>query len=124
MGLRSERVALQLKKEVSKILQEDIKDPRIGFITITRVDLTGDLRYARVHFSVLGDDEAREIASEGIDSAKGYIRKLIAERMNMRYAPEISFKLDNSIEYSINLEKTFDMLKNEHSPNQEDNKEI
>ena len=60
MGIRSDRVEGQLKKEISKILQEDTKDPRIGFVTITRIDLTGDLRYARIYFSILGDDNAKE----------------------------------------------------------------
>jgi ribosome-binding factor A len=124
MGIRSERVEGQLKKEISRILQEDLKDPRIGFVTITRIDLTGDLRYAKVYYSILGDDEAKKASLKGIKSASGFIRKLIAERMNMRYVPELSFRLDNSIEYSINLEKTFERLRHERGNNQESHKEI
>jgi ribosome-binding factor A len=124
MGMRSERVEGQLKKEISKILLEDLKDPRIGFVTITRIDLTGDLRYARIYFSILGDDKAKEEGLKGIKSAMGFIRKLIAERMKLRYVTELYFKLDNSLEYSINLEKTFERIKNEHKDGQAGDKEV
>ncbi|MDO8602310.1 MAG: 30S ribosome-binding factor RbfA [Candidatus Omnitrophota bacterium] len=124
MGIRSERVEGQLKKEISRILQEDLKDPRIGFVTIARIDLTGDLRYARIYFSILGDDAAKEESLKGIKSAIGFIRKLIAERMNLRYVPELYFKLDNSLEYSINLEKTFERIKNERKESQGGDKEV
>lgn len=124
MGIRSERVEGQLKKEISRILQEDLKDPRIGFVTITRIDLTGDLRYARIYFSILGDDDVKEESLKGIKSAIGFIRKLIAERMKLRYVPELYFKLDNSIEYSINLEKTFERIKNERQNSQAGDKKV
>ncbi|MDP2921132.1 MAG: 30S ribosome-binding factor RbfA [Candidatus Omnitrophota bacterium] len=124
MGIRSERVEEQLKKEISKILQEDIKDPRIGFTTITRIDLTGDLRYARIYFSIMGDDKAKEESLKGIKSSVGFIRKLIAERMDLRYVPELYFKLDNSIEYSINLEKTFERIRYERENSKAGDKEI
>lgn len=124
MGIRSERVEGQLRKEISKILQEDIKDPRIGFVTITRIDLTKNLRYARIYFSIMGDDDVKEESLKGIKSSIGFIRKLIAERMNLRYVPELYFKLDNSIEYSINLEKTFERIKHERKNSQTGDKEI
>ena len=124
MGIRSDRVEGQLRKEISKILQEDIKDPRIGFVTITRIDLTKNLRYARIYFSILGDDNAKEESLKGIKSSIGFIRKLIAERMNLRYVPEFYFKLDNSIEYSISLEKTFERIKHEHKDSQTGDKEV
>ena len=124
MGIRSERVEGQLKKEISKILLEDLKDPRVGFVTITRIELTGDIRYARIYFSILGDDKAKEESLKGIKSAVGFIRKLIAERIKLRYVPELYFKLDNSLEYSINLEKTFERIKNEHKESQSGDKEV
>ncbi len=124
MGMRSERVEGQLRKEISKILLEDLKDPRIGFVTITRIDLTGDLRYARIYFSILGDDKAKEEGLKGIKSAIGFIRKLIAERMKLRYVPELYFKLDNSLEYSINLEKTFERIRHEHEDGKTGDKEV
>jgi ribosome-binding factor A len=124
MGIRSERVEGQLRKEISKILLEDLKDPRIGFVTITRIELTGDLRYARIYFSILGDDKAKEESLKGIKSSIGFIRKLIAERIKLRYVPELYFKLDNSLEYSINLEKTFERIRHERKDDQTSDKEV
>jgi len=124
MGIRSERVEGQLKKEISKILQEDLKDPRIGFVTITRIDLTPNLRYVKVYYSIFGDEDAKKASLKGIKSAAGFIRKLIAKRINMRYVPELSFRLDDSIEYSIKLEKTFERLKHERKDNQEGHKQV
>ena len=124
MGIRSDRVQVQLKREISKILHEDLRDPRIGFVTVMRIDLTGDLRYAKIYFSVLGDDAKQESSVEGIESAAGYIRRLIGERLKLKFVPELSFRLDKSIEYSVNLEKTFERLRNEQKNNQDGNKEI
>ena len=124
MGIRSERVQVQLKREISKILQEDLKDPRVGFATITRIDLTGDLRHARIYFSILGDEANQESSVEGIESAAGFIRKLIGERLKLKYVPELSFKLDKSIEYSMKLERVFERLENERKINKKGNKKI
>jgi ribosome-binding factor A len=93
-------------------------------VTITRIELTGDLRYARIYFSVLGDDKAKEESLKGIKSSIGFIRKLIAERIKLRYVPELYFKLDNSLEYSINLEKTFERIRHEHKDDQASDKEV
>lgn len=122
MGIRSDRVQGQLRKEISRILQEDLKDPRIGFVTVTRIELTGDLRHAKVYFSILGDDIKQASSIEGIKSAAGYIRKLIGDRLKLKYVPELSFMLDRSIQYSIDLEKTFERLKNERKDDQEGNR--
>lgn len=113
MGIRADRVQRELQREISTILHEDLKDPRIGFVTVTRIELTGDLRFAKVYYSILGDEANKESSKDGIQSAAGYIRKLVGERLNLRYVPELSFRLDGSIEYSINLEKTFERLNNE-----------
>ena len=124
MGIRSEKVQGQLKREISRILQEDLKDPRVGFVTVTRIDLTGDLRYARVYFSILGDETKKISSLKGIQNAAGFIRRLIGERLNLKYVPELSFKLDKSVEYSIDLEKTFERLHHERKIDQDSHKEI
>ncbi|MBU4149275.1 MAG: 30S ribosome-binding factor RbfA [Candidatus Omnitrophica bacterium] len=124
MSVRSDRVQVQMKKEISRILQEDLKDPRIGFVTITRIDLTGDLRHAKIYFSILGDEASQKASEEGIKSAVGFIRKLIGERLKLKYVPELSFMLDRSLEYSIGLEKTFERIRNEREDNKDSNKEI
>lgn len=105
---RSERVQEALRQEISKIVQYELKDPRLGFITITRVELTRDLRFARVYFSVLGEAKAKARALKGLDSAKGYIKNLISDRVKLRFMPEIVFKIDESLEYT---KEVFDILK-------------
>ncbi|MBU4590316.1 MAG: 30S ribosome-binding factor RbfA [Candidatus Omnitrophica bacterium] len=124
MGLRTDRVRRQLSREISIILQEDLKDPRIGFVTVTRIDLTGDLRHAKIYFSILGDEKKQEECMDGIKSAAGYIRKLVGDRLGLKYVPELSFKLDKSIEYSMGLEKTFERLRDERRQNQDSDKEV
>ncbi len=86
--------------------------------------MTGDLRHARIYFSILGDEKERTSSIEGIESAAGYIRRLIGERLKLKYVPELSFTLDRSIEYSINLEKTFERLKDERKDSEESDKEV
>lgn len=122
MGIRSDRVQVQMKREISRILQEELKDPRIGFATITRIDLTGDLRHAKVYFSILGDETSQKAGEAGIQSAAGFIRRLVGERLKLKYVPELSFKLDRSIEYSIGLEKTFERIHNEFENDKDSNK--
>jgi len=95
---RPGRLAEAIKKEVSDILLNDIKDPRIGFVTITLVDVTADLRYARVFASVMGSPEQQKAAEDALKRATGYIRSELGKRIRLRYTPEISFKLDDSIE--------------------------
>ncbi len=110
-GKRSVKVADQIRKEISEmILLKTIKDPRIGFLTITRVSVSEDCRMARVYFSVMGDGEARDRSIEGLNSAKGYVRKELGRRMGLRYTPEIIFQFDPSIEYAIHMEKVFHQI--------------
>jgi len=108
--LRHDKVTQAIKKEISSIIQYELKDPRLGFVTITRVEMTADLRYAKVFFSVLGKEEERKKTKAALDSALGYIRRLIAQRIRLRFAPEIIFREDRSIEYSIQIEKLLNEL--------------
>ncbi len=106
--LRPERVQEALRQEISRVALEEIKDPRIGFLTITKVDLTKDLRYAKVYFSVLGGAKEKALALKGLNSAKGYIKGMVADRISLRLVPEISFRIDESIEHT---EEIYDLLK-------------
>lgn len=108
---RRERIEEAIKKEVSIILQEDLKDPRLGFTTITDVQLTADYMYAKVFFSVLGKDEDYKRTKEALKSALGFIRRLIAQRIKLRCVPEISFREDRSGEYSIRIQEVLDQIK-------------
>lgn len=113
MGVRPERVANEMREHISRIISEEIKDPRIGFITVTKVEVTPDLRNAKVFFSSLGGKEEKEAALEGLNSASGYIRKLLGESMRFKFIPELLFRLDESTEYIIHLNKIFDKIHKE-----------
>ena len=113
MGLRHEKVIVALKKEISNIVQYELKDSRLGFVTIMRVDLTPDLRYAKIYFSVLGQENQQKATQEALASAKPFIRRLIAQRIKLRFVPEITFKLDHSVEYSIRIQEELDKIKAE-----------
>jgi ribosome-binding factor A len=102
-GKRSEKVADLIHKEISEMLVKTIKDPRIGFVTITKVTVSEDCRSAKVYFSVAGTQEEKERSMEGLNSAKGYVRKELGRRIRLRYTPEIIFKFDPSIEYAIHI---------------------
>jgi ribosome-binding factor A len=106
--LRPERVQEALRQEISRVVLEEIKDPRIGFLTITKVDLTNDLRYAKVYFSVLGGAKEKALALKGLNSAKGYIKGIVADRIKLRLVPEISFRIDESIEHT---QEIYDLLR-------------
>lgn len=108
---RHDKVAEVLKREVSNIIHDELKDPRLGFITITKVEMTRDLRYAKIFFSVLGKEGDYQKSREALDCASGFIRTLIAQRIRLRFAPEIVFKEDRSCEYSIKIQQVLDQIK-------------
>jgi len=109
--MRPERVQEAIRQEISMIVQGQIKDPRIGFITITKVDLTKDLRYARVYFSVLGKGADKNKALKGLNSAKGYIKGLVADKIKLRYMPEIAFAIDTTMEHTQQIYDILDSIK-------------
>jgi len=109
--MRPERVQEAIRQEISLIVQGQIKDPRIGFITITKVDLTKDLRYARIYFSVLGKGSDKNKALKGLNSAKGYIKGLVADKIKLRYMPEISFVIDSTMEHTQHIYDILDSIK-------------
>lgn len=104
MNVRADRVAEQMKKELTDIISRKLKDPRIGFITITDVEVSGDLQIATVYISILGDEKAVEDSLKGLDRAKGFIRSEIGSRIRLRVTPEIHFEMDSSIAYGNRIE--------------------
>lgn len=103
MSYRPERLAEIIKKEVSDMVRDELKDPRIGFVTITGVEVSTDLRYTKIFFSVLGSEEEARASLEALNRARGYVRSELARRIRLRHAPEISFKLDPSIQRGIRV---------------------
>lgn len=95
---RIARLRELLKKEVSEILQRQMKDPRIGFVSVTDVELSADLRHAKIFVSIFGDAAAKTRTMEGLESAQGFIRTELARRIRLRRIPEVLFKIDESIE--------------------------
>jgi ribosome-binding factor A len=108
---RQERVRQALKKEISNIIHDELKDPRLGFVTVTDVEITKDLRYAKVFFSVLGKERDYKKTKKALDSALGFIRRLIAQRIILRLTPEIIFKEDRSSEYSVRIQEVLEEIK-------------
>ncbi|WP_067730018.1 30S ribosome-binding factor RbfA [Oceanobacillus damuensis] len=102
--LRANRVAEQMKKELSDILTRKIKDPRVGFVTVTDVEVTGDLQQAKVFISVLGDEKKKQDTLMGLAKAKGFIRSEIGNRIRLRKTPELTFEFDEAFEYGNRIE--------------------
>lgn len=107
---RSQRVSDLLRQEVADIIMRKVKDPRLGFITVTGVEITDDLKTAHVFISVLKEDE-KETAFEILNSAKNFIRSEIAKRIRMKVIPSIDFRTDESISYGNRIDKLLRDLK-------------
>ena len=104
MFKRSEKVAEAIHEEISKLLINGVKDPRVGLVTVTGVKLTDDLRHATVYFSCRGTDSERKDAEAGLNSAKGFLRREVGKMLRMRYVPEIIFRYDDSVAYGTHIE--------------------
>ncbi|GLO66037.1 MULTISPECIES: 30S ribosome-binding factor RbfA [Oceanobacillus] len=102
--LRAHRVAEQMKKELGEILSRKIKDPRVGFVTVTDVEVTGDLQQAKVYISVLGDEKKKQDTLLGLSKAKGFIRSEIGNRIRLRKTPELTFEFDEALEQGNRIE--------------------
>ena len=110
---RQARVAALVQEVVSELLFRRVKDPRIGFASIVKVDVPRDISRALIYISVLGDTDEKEKTMEGLKSAQGLIRSEVAKVLGMRHAPEIHFVLDEGIEHSIRVSKLLSDIKAE-----------
>jgi len=119
-GKRSEKVADLIQEEISEMLLKTLKDPRIGFVTITRVSVSEDCRLAKIYFSVTGTLAERKRSTEGLNSAKGYVRRELGRRMRLKYTPEITFQFDPSIEYAIHIGEVMHQLKQERERDEDE----
>src|SRR5512147_2957453 len=98
---RADRVSDQMKEEIADILMRKIKDPRIGFVTVTDVEVADDLRNAKVFVSIYGGDKTKTLA--GLESASVYIRSELGKRMRMKFVPELLFRFDNTLEQGARI---------------------
>lgn len=110
---RRKRVGVLIREEIAKLLLRKVRDPRVNRVTITEVDVSPDLRMARVFYSVMGPEEERSRAAQGLKSAGGFIKRELASRLNLKFMPEVVFMLDTSLEKLERMERVFRELEQE-----------
>ncbi|MCR5027815.1 MAG: 30S ribosome-binding factor RbfA [Fibrobacter sp.] len=108
---RTVRLDEQFREEISKLLMKGLKDPRIGFVTISRVEITNDLSYAKVYISVLGSDREKAASLIGLRNSAGFIRTYLGKALKIRKIPQLSFQLDESLDHAMHIEEILAELK-------------
>ncbi len=114
---RSERVREQIRKVLSDILLKEINDPRIRMAVISEVQMTRDLRIARVYYAVSGDKKERDDAHKGFESARGYLKRALSTRLNLRYMPNLEFYYDDSFDYGASIDNLLKAVQVENGSN-------
>ena len=107
---RSQRIQELLLEEISALIQQGIKDPRVGFATLTKVEVTDNLKHARVFVSILGTEEEKQQTLEGLKSARGFIRGALGKKLYLRYIPELEFRRDDNAEHVERITKILNEL--------------
>lgn len=110
---RAKRVGELIKEEISSLILQDLRNPKIGLVTITEVSLTDDLSYARVFISVYGEDEKNSQSLKGLRKASGFIRRELSKRIRLRHFPELRFLWDSSIEQGVKITKLLEKIEHE-----------
>jgi ribosome-binding factor A len=123
---RQERMAVEIKRILSTIIQEDIKDPRIDFssVSVTRVDVAQDISHARVYISILGSDEKQIETMQALQKARGFIRSGLAQGIQIRHAPDLEFRLDKSIEHGMKISALLNGLKETQGDKEQGDEEL
>ena len=112
--VRVEKLQELMKQEISDIVLHELKDPRIGFVTVTSVSCTEDLREAKIYVSIMGDEKAARDSLHGLNSSRGFVRREIGRRIRLRFTPEISFALDASLDYSDHIQRLLNEIHKEN----------
>ncbi|MBI1921081.1 MAG: ribosome-binding factor A [Geobacter sp.] len=120
MYKRSEKIAEAVHEFISGLLVKGLKDPRIGFVTITAVEVSDDLHLAKVYFTVIGSDEEKKAAQDGLNSSRSFLRREMGKQMKMRYVPDIVFRYDTSLEYGNRIDSLLRNIATEHGPDTEE----
>ena len=121
---RQKKVAELLHEEISQLIQFETQDPRLGFVTITGVDVSPDLRQARVYFTILDNDEAGiKETLDGLNSAAAYFRHQMAQSLSLRHIPELTFQYDTTLENALRIDSLLDSIKEDYPPTQKDSTE-
>ena len=103
-GRRTDRVSVLIQRELSDIIQRELKDPRVGFCTISQVEVSADLKYADVKVSVVGNKRQKQNSIIGLKSAAGFLRREVVQRIGLRHAPELRFELDDSVDQLMRID--------------------
>ena len=101
---RRQRLGDQLQVELAVLIQRDVRDPRVGFVTVTEVRMSSDLRHARVYVSIFGDDEQKEESLAALDRARGFLKVQIGKRLRLRHVPELRFTVDDTLDHAERIE--------------------
>ena len=109
--VRAEKIQELIKQEVSKIILNDLKNPHIGFVTVTQVEVTNDLRHAKIWLSLYGGPEEQDRTLQALNKSLGYIRSEIGKRIRLKFVPELALMTDNSLEYSSHIQKILLQIK-------------
>jgi ribosome-binding factor A len=118
MTKRTEQVGDAMQRILSELIQYELKDPRVGFATVVSVDVSGDLQHARVHISVMGDAEQRQETMAGLERARGFLRRRVAQEMrHLRMVPELQLVLDTSLDYSLHIDDVLRQVAQEREQN-------
>ena len=115
---RQRKVAELLHKEISQLIQFQTRDPRLEFVTVTDVEVSPDLRQARVYVTTFSDEAKAQDTLAGLVSASGYFRHKLSQSLSLRYIPELTFKLDTSLEHGLHIDELLDSLKEEGETNE------
>jgi ribosome-binding factor A len=107
---RKDRVGDLLKREIAQIIQSQLKDPGLGFVTVTGAKLSADLKQARIFYSVLGDEDSRKKSASALKRASGFIQNEIGRKLKLKYTPEILFQFDESVEYGAHIEELIEEI--------------
>ena len=103
-GKRANRVAMLIKQELADVLTRRLRDPRVGFVTVTDVQVSDDLKYARVFYSVMGTDIQKEETAKGLEKACGYLRRDLGATLKLRFTPHLSFEFDSSLDEGLKID--------------------
>ena len=115
-GKRLERVNQLIKEEISAVLQRQIKDPRLGFVTVTEVDTTADLKLARVYVSVLGPEDQWAKSFKALESARGFVWNWLRKHLDLRVTPQLAFRPDRSMEHAAHIQSLLAGLRSDDAP--------
>jgi ribosome-binding factor A len=113
---RADRVSGLIQETLSDLLKKSIHDPRLQMVTITKVKMSADLKLARIYFAIYGDDKKSEDAAKGFESARGFIKRILARKLGLRYMPDLKFFYDDSLDYGSHIDQLLEKIKTDNGP--------